>query len=390
MSGGQLPKRPVLGWSSFAGRRSAGEAGVLDLPSQALVTSGRAALYHALRQLDLRPGTAVLVPTYHCPTMIAPVVCAKLQPVFYGIGEDGLPLVSSLERAATRTPKAMIVAHFFGLPQSLRAVREYCDAHGIALIEDCAHALFGMAGDRPVGAWGDFATASLTKFLPVAELGLLASATRTVTTTLECPSTRQQIKAAVDILERASLAGRPAGLSTALRLGFSIKTRAMGSAATTGYMPRPCDLPRQEDLVTELVAASDMGRVITRATAIDTAVMRAVPLNRIVKLRRARFDQLSRELRGMAGIRPLSFQRTASAVPYAFPLWIEKLDRAYAGLREKGWPIYRWDRLWPGAEGIADDAGIEWSRHVLQLLCHQDLSADDVEQMAHAVREAVH
>ena len=39
---------------------------------------------------------------------------------------------------------------------------------------DDPHTLFGQAGERPVGAWGDCATASLTKFLPTSELGLLA------------------------------------------------------------------------------------------------------------------------------------------------------------------------------------------------------------------------
>ncbi|MBK9574239.1 MAG: DegT/DnrJ/EryC1/StrS family aminotransferase [Rhodoferax sp.] len=46
------------------------------------------------------------------------------------------------------------------------------------MIEDCAHCFFGQAGERPIGAWGDFATASLTKFFPVPEGGLLASSSR--------------------------------------------------------------------------------------------------------------------------------------------------------------------------------------------------------------------
>ena len=35
-------------------------------------------------------------------------------------------------------------------------VRAWCDAQSIALIEDCAHSFFGTAGNRPVGAWGDY------------------------------------------------------------------------------------------------------------------------------------------------------------------------------------------------------------------------------------------
>lgn len=386
MSGGQLPKRPVLGWSSFAGRRSAGEAGVLDLPSQALVTSGRAALYHALRQLDLRPGTAVLVPTYHCPTMIAPVVCAKLQPVFYGIGEDGLPLVSSLERAATRTPKAMIVAHFFGLPQSLRAVREYCDAHGIALIEDCAHALFGMAGDRPVGAWGDFAAASLTKFLPVAELGLLARNGGAFTNPLENAGLLAEFKALVDVLERAASAGRPAGLAPLLNVAMRLKNRI--TRARDAELNSTLDRAVQ-DADSPYSIVGDMGRIFARPGGVNTLLMRALPRRRIVHLRRKIFDSLAAELRDLPGSRALVSERPPSAAPYAFPLWVAEADKSYNLLRHQGWPIFRWDQTWPGAAEVPGDAGVGWRRHVLQILCHQDISDLQAAQMALAVRDSL-
>ena len=59
-----LPRTPVLGWSSFG--RAGGNAirSVQQLPHLAFTTSGRAALYQALRQLALPAGSVVLVPTY--------------------------------------------------------------------------------------------------------------------------------------------------------------------------------------------------------------------------------------------------------------------------------------------------------------------------------------
>ena len=70
-----------------------------------------------------------------------------------------------------------------------------CDRLGIALIEDCAHCFFGNAGDPPVGCWGDFATASLSKFFPVPEAGVLASVNREITSCLlESRSFLEQVK----------------------------------------------------------------------------------------------------------------------------------------------------------------------------------------------------
>ena len=174
------PRGPVLDWPSFRRVPAPAAGSVEDLPNRLFLTSGRAAIYHALKLLAGERGATVLVPSYHCPTMVAPVVLAGLQVQFYGVRPDGLPALESIDAAAARPGAAMIVPHYFGLPQSLAEVREWCDARGIAMIEDCAHSYFGQAGSRPVGAWGDFATASLSKFFPVPEAGLLASRDRTV------------------------------------------------------------------------------------------------------------------------------------------------------------------------------------------------------------------
>ena len=55
----------------------------------------------------------------------------------------------------------------------------------------------------------------------------------------------------------------------------------------------------------------------------------------------------------------------------------------------QGMPVFRWDRIWPGTPGSRHDEGPRWSQHVLQLLCHQDLSAADIRQVARQVRLAV-
>ena len=86
-----LPKRPVLDWADFAGARQASLPSIADLPHRQLTTSGRAAIYHALKLANPAPGSAVLVPTYHCPTMIAPVVLLGLEPIFYPIDARACP-----------------------------------------------------------------------------------------------------------------------------------------------------------------------------------------------------------------------------------------------------------------------------------------------------------
>jgi perosamine synthetase len=172
-----LPLKPVLGWTSFSRtEESLRLPSIDDIKYTVITTSGRAAIYQALLQLRLAPGSVVLVPTYHCPTIIAPVILANLEVAYFGLRPDGLPNLDTIDAATAGQARAMIVSHYFGLARSLAEVRQWCDEHQVALIEDCAHCYFGNAGERPVGTWGDLAAASLSKFFPVPEGGILASA----------------------------------------------------------------------------------------------------------------------------------------------------------------------------------------------------------------------
>ena len=115
---------------------------LLQLPNIVLTRSGRSALLLALQQLGTQPGDRVLVPTYHCPTMIAPVERLAAIPLFYPITLGGGPDMDFLNALDGRPVRAILVAHLFGLPISLTEVRAFCSERGIGLIEDCAHCFF--------------------------------------------------------------------------------------------------------------------------------------------------------------------------------------------------------------------------------------------------------
>jgi hypothetical protein len=168
-----LPRLPLFGWSAFVGARDASLPCVLDQPHVVFTSSGGAAIALALRDLGTRSGDRVLVPTYHCPTMIAPVAATGATPLFFPLDEAGTPRIAELAKWDLAGVRAMIVAHYFGLPQPMARIRQFCDDRGIVLIEDCAHAMFGEADGRPIGSHGHYAIASLTKFLPTADGGCL-------------------------------------------------------------------------------------------------------------------------------------------------------------------------------------------------------------------------
>jgi dTDP-4-amino-4,6-dideoxygalactose transaminase len=365
------PTRPTFGWDNLRGSAAAGLPAVDDLPHTRLLTSGRAALFAAMKALGVGSGDTVLAPSYHCPTLVAPLRAAGASVQFYPLGADGLPQLDDIAPAAGT--RAIVVAQLFGLPQSLAATRDWCERRGIALVEDCAHSFFGQAGERPVGHWGDFATASLSKFFPLPEGGLLASAHPLPPQPLRPAGARAQVKAWVDLLERGSEQGRLTGLNVGLRALFRLKN-GPPRAPAGGMAPRPMTEP-------EMLADCDLARS-ERAPAALSRWLTGLPRERIVARRRQHFARLHDRCGTLRGAHPLMGALPAHAAPYVMPLWVNAPEPVYAALREAGCAVFRWDRVWPGVPDFPGDHGALWRTHVLQLLCHQDLTDAQVDHTA--------
>jgi perosamine synthetase len=379
------PRLPVMGWQTFRGGRDAALPSLLDHPRHQLSTSGRAAILLALECVGVGPDDVVLLPTYHCPTMVAPVLTLGAQAVFYPIDAHGAPQLDWLETHAPRRAKAMLATHYFGLPQPMEANRAWCDARGIALIEDCAHAMFGRSGTRPVGGWGDVAIASLTKFFPAPEGGILALNRPDLHLPALTPVPPiQQVKAAADILHMGASHDRLTGLNGLIRGAFALRglmRRSSAPSTDTASAGAPA-----EDALDANMALIDLPlshRALTRASA---WVATGVPRQRIVQARRRHYEHLLQALRGSQGFHPLMPRLPADSAPYVFPLWVRTPDPGYLEMRRLGVPVSRWDRLWPGVPQLDGDMGVDWSHHVLQLACHQDLSEQEMETIVVQVR----
>lgn len=383
-----LPKAPLLDWPSLrpASRRnssSAANSSIETVSHQVLVTSGRAALYQVLRRLSAAPGSGVLVPTYHCPTMVAPIVRAGLRPMFYGLRADGQPHLDGIVFGNDPRPVAMVAVHYFGVPLSLATTRAWCDTNGVTLIEDCAHCFFGEAGARAVGQWGDYAFASLTKFFPLPEAGLLVSNRNSLAcVALKRPRWRAQIKGCADLLELAARFGRLRGTATVLRAIFAIKN---GLRRDQGVPSTAAKAPEGSCADSRAMLDCDMERADEHPLWISRRLFAWVNRHRIVNQRRENYRAYADTLSHVPGVRAVHPTLPETAAPYAFALLVDDAERVYRALRLQGMPVYRWDRVWPRTPALADDCAPHWRQHLLQLLCHQDLSASDVATVCQAL-----
>ncbi|MBR2275253.1 MAG: lipopolysaccharide biosynthesis protein RfbH [Lachnospiraceae bacterium] len=148
-------------------------AGYLGVRYCSLVNSGSSANLLAfmaltsplLKERQVKRGDEVITVAAGFPTTVAPMIQYGAVPVFLDVTIPQYNVdVSLLEEALSPKTKAVMLAHTLGNPFDLKAVKSFCDAHGLWLIEDNCDALgsvYTLDGeDRLTGTIGDIGTSS--------------------------------------------------------------------------------------------------------------------------------------------------------------------------------------------------------------------------------------
>jgi len=122
----------------------------LDIKFCSLVNSGSSANLCAFLALTspllgerrIRRGDEVITVAAAFPTTVAPIIQFGAIPVFVDVELPTYNIdCSKLEDALSKKTKAIMLAHTLGNPFNLKAVKDFCDRHGLWLIEDNCDAL---------------------------------------------------------------------------------------------------------------------------------------------------------------------------------------------------------------------------------------------------------
>ncbi len=145
--------------------------------SKALVTTSCThALEMAMILLCLKEGDEVILPSFTFVSTANAFVLRGAKPVFCDIRPDTLNLnETEIEALITPRTKAIVPVHYAGVGCEMDAIMAIGDRHGVAVIEDNAHGLFGKFKGRWLGTFGQLATQSFheTKNITCGEGGAL-------------------------------------------------------------------------------------------------------------------------------------------------------------------------------------------------------------------------
>jgi dTDP-4-amino-4,6-dideoxygalactose transaminase len=145
-------------WSSQGTKVTAFEAAFGELCGTApavAATNGTHTLEVSLTALGIGEGDEVIVPDWTFFATIAAVLMVGADPVIVDVRPDtGCIDVDQVQAAIGPRTAAIIPVHVAGMPADLDRLVDLCDRHGLALIEDCAHAHGSTWRGRHVGTFG--------------------------------------------------------------------------------------------------------------------------------------------------------------------------------------------------------------------------------------------
>jgi dTDP-4-amino-4,6-dideoxygalactose transaminase len=264
---------------------------------------------------------------------------------FYRIKHKGDVDLEDVEGRLTGKVRALLIVHYFGFPQDVPELRNWCNGHSLFLIEDCAHSLLGTFEGKPLGSWGDLSIFSVFKTLPTVDGGLMV---------LNDPARKYSFDARQ---QRLLSVAKGAIRSWVLRRGPVI----------VGFDVEAADLEMHP---------------------LSERVLRCADAEGIVGRRRRNYAYLAEALRDGGLFVPHLPDLPEGACPSLFPIRVARdVRRVHAELVKQGIPVSVFpDELHSSFPREEFPFACKLADSLLCLPCHQDLDVSDMARMVGILR----
>jgi dTDP-4-amino-4,6-dideoxygalactose transaminase len=135
------------------------------------VGNGTDALRLALMAVGVVPGDEVITVSWTAGATVAAIAGMGAVPVLVDVDDQYLTLdPAQLDAAWSERTRAVVPVHLYGQSADLGAIHSWCEARGVALVEDVAQGHAGEYRGSRLGSFGDGASFS---FYPTKNLGAL-------------------------------------------------------------------------------------------------------------------------------------------------------------------------------------------------------------------------
>ena len=133
----------------------------------------RTAFKFGLLSLNIEKDSEILIPSYICDVMIAPIKNLKLKHKYYEIDYSFQPSWNKLQNLITKKTKAIVMVNYFGNIIEIDKYISFAKSNNLFLIEDNAHGFGGKLNNKELGTYGDIGISSPRKLLNMDYGGVL-------------------------------------------------------------------------------------------------------------------------------------------------------------------------------------------------------------------------
>lgn len=371
-----MPSPGRVSWSKLAGAERVRYA-----------YSGRAAIYQYFASLpsDTRASKrpTVLVPAFHCPTVVDPVVHAGFDVRFYAIEPTLRIGAGDFLAKLDDSVVAAIFIRYFGFPDMPKELVLACRESGVRIVEDCSHSFLSANPLRLAESDSDAITFSFWKLLPTKVGGgvLLKGPTRQPWPAVRRPDLRDSwlcmkglsldvLTETLDGISRKVIGKRQRDESNGAPPIPAVRRPAgeaypYNATASTWTMPGPAKL-----------------------------VLWAADLHRMVESRRRNFEILATRVAPTSEIQPVYPHLGEDVCPWGFPVLLNKRPERDYLIRARGVPVFTFGEvLHPllftnhGSETLMLDMARHLSDSLLTVAIHQQLEGEQVADFGRTINE---
>jgi CDP-6-deoxy-D-xylo-4-hexulose-3-dehydrase len=127
-----------------------------------MVNSGSSALLLALKALNFKKGSEIIIPCLNFGTAISSITLNNLVPIFVDCEIDTLQIdINKIEKKITKKTKALMVPNLIGNLPNWKKIKKIAKKYNLLVIEDSADTLGATVNGKPSGVYSDI---SITSF----------------------------------------------------------------------------------------------------------------------------------------------------------------------------------------------------------------------------------
>lgn len=354
-------------------------------PQMRLTYKARGAIYRALLSTKGRGTKTVLAPSFHCPTVIHPILDAGLGVQYYRIKADLSIDNQDLINQLSANIAAVIIINYYGFEQEIDAIQAACNTLNIPIIDDWSHSFLKTAPLELTGKRVDFSVYSFWKIAPCHEGGGIrqdGSNNPIIEKNHITLSTRTKSKNVKQIIESAVNNMSDGIIKHGIQRLEQIRVNRNKSQQTQRMAT---------DSPTISAYAADMEHYADEIPAFSSYILKRCNLAHIIGTRRKNYVTLANHINHHPVAKSVFPTLPARCCPWAYPVLIDNRSDYDHLIKKAGAILFTFgEELHQSIDKCSSTETIEIARYLskslLSLSIHQDIDQQQINKTAAAIR----